>query len=192
MGTLQVDNIKSTTIAENVESPIKLSGNTYTLGPNGTFPAGHIIQVQSTNWLDTNQTSNTGEITETLGYNNNSLTPLSEVTITPISATSYFYITLSGRFGINSGYRSAMLLSKNWNRSTHAYGAGEYIWYNHYGMYRDSGGTNDHSPGQFAYVDKHQDQTVGTSRTYSWFGGSIGSGTQYYQNLVSTVWEIMQ
>ena len=68
MGTLQVDNIKSTTIAENVESPIKLSGNTYTLGPNGTFPSGHIIQVQSTNWNDGNQIYDTGEITETLSY----------------------------------------------------------------------------------------------------------------------------
>ena len=191
MGTLQVDNIKSTTIAENVESPIKLSGNTYTLGPNGTFPAGHIIQVQSTNWLDTNTTSNTGEITETLGYGNNSLAPLSEVTITPINANSYFYITLSGRFGISDNVRSQILLSKNWDRVNHAYGASKYIWYNHYGMWRSSGGVN-HNPGQYAYVDKHQDQTVGTSRTYSWFGGSIGSGTQTYQNLVSTVWEIMQ
>jgi len=163
-----------------------------TLGSGVTFPAGHILQVQSTNWSNTNQIGDTGEISETTAYNNNSLTPLSEVSITPISATSYFYITLSGRFGINSGYRSQILLSKNWNRSTHAYGASEYIWYNHYGMYRDSGGSNDHTPGQFQYMDKHQDQTAGTSRTYSWFGGSIGSGTQTYRNLVSTVWEIMQ
>ena len=156
------------------------------------FPAGHVLQVQSTNWSNTNQIGDTGEITETTAYDNNSLTPLSEVSITPISATSHFYITLSGRFGINSGYRSQMLLSKNWNRSTHAYGASEYIWYNHYGLFRDSGGSNAHSPGQFQYMDKHQDQTVGTSRTYSWFGGRIGGGTQTYQNLVSTVWEIMQ
>ena len=43
MGTLQVDNIKSTTIAENVASPITLSGNNATLTNNVVFPAGHVI-----------------------------------------------------------------------------------------------------------------------------------------------------
>ena len=166
---------------------------TGTLGSGVTFPAGHVLQVQSTNWSNTNQiNSSTGSVTETTAYNSNSLSPLSEVSITPISATSYFYITLSGRFGITNSARSQILLSKNWNRSTNAYDNSEYIWFNHYGLYRDSGGSNAHTPGQFQYMDKHQDQTAGTSRTYSWFGGSIGSNTQTYQNLVSTVWEIMQ
>ena len=47
MGTLQVDNIKSTTITENVASPITLSGNNATLTSNVVFPAGHVIDVQS-------------------------------------------------------------------------------------------------------------------------------------------------
>ena len=47
MGTLQVDNIKSTTIAENVASPITLSGNNVTLTNNVFFPAGHIINMAS-------------------------------------------------------------------------------------------------------------------------------------------------
>ena len=47
MGTLQVDNIKSTTIAENVASPITLSGNNATLTNNVFFPAGHIINMAS-------------------------------------------------------------------------------------------------------------------------------------------------
>ena len=80
-----------------------------TIASNVVFPSGHVLQVQSTNWSNTNQIGDAGAITETLSYDNNSLTPLSEVTITPINANSFFYITLSGRFGINSGYRSAML-----------------------------------------------------------------------------------
>ena len=163
-----------------------------TIHSDVVFPAGIVVQVQSTNWSNTNQISDAGAISETTDYDSNSLSPLSEVSITPISATSYFYITLSGRFGISDNVRSQIALSKNWNRSTSFYGASEYIWYNHYGLHRDSGGSNDHTPGQFQYMDKHQDQTVGTSRTYSWFGGRIGSGTQTYHNLVSTVWEIMQ
>ena len=46
MGTLQVDNIKSTTIAENVASPITLSGNNANLTNSVTFPTGHILQVK--------------------------------------------------------------------------------------------------------------------------------------------------
>jgi hypothetical protein len=39
-------------------------------------------------------------------------------------------------------------------------------------------------------MDKHQDHTVGVQRTYSWFGGRVGSGTQLYTALNMTVMEI--
>jgi hypothetical protein len=58
-----------------------------TIASNVVFPAGHVLQVQSTNWNNSNQISDTGNITETLSYENNSLSPLSEVTITPQELT---------------------------------------------------------------------------------------------------------
>ena len=160
---------------------------------NATFPAGHIIQVQSTNLSDTNNQNfdaSPPQISETVSYNSTSLLPLIETSITPIHSTSYFYITLSGRFGINTGYRCQILLSKNWNGAgTNAYNDNNYIWYTHYGFFNNTGGDLYH-PGQYAYMDKHQDHTVGVQRTYSWFGGRIGSGTQLYTALNMTVMEI--
>jgi hypothetical protein len=53
MGTLKVDNIKSTTITENAASPITLSGDNATLSSNVNFPAGHIIQTVLENGTNT-------------------------------------------------------------------------------------------------------------------------------------------
>jgi hypothetical protein len=167
--------------------------NTVLDATTATFPAGHIVQVKSTNLSDTNNQnfdSAPPQISETTSYNNTALLPLLETNITPIHPTSHFYITLSGRFGINTGYRSQILLSKNWGGAgTNAYNDGKYIWSTHYGLYNNTGGDLWY-PGQYAYMDKHQDHTVGVQRTYSWFGGSIGSGTQTYTALNMTVLEI--
>ena len=163
------------------------------LTSNVVFPAGHVIQVQSTNLSDTNNQNfdaSPPQISETVSYNSTSLLPLIETSITPIHSTSYFYITLSGRFGINTGYRSQILLTKNWSGAgTNAYNDGNHMWYTHYGLYNNTGGDLWY-PGQYAYMDKHQDHTVGVQRTYSWFGGRIGSGTQIYTALNMTVMEI--
>ena len=193
MATLTIGG-KTVFTQSGTDEPVLSSNITGTLGSAVVFPAGHIIQVQSKNLSDTNNENFDQvppQISETTYYDSTSLLPLLETNITPIHSTSYFYITLSGRFGINSGYRSQILLSKNWGGAgTNAYLDTKYIWFTHYGLYNNTGG-DLWCPGQYAYMDKHQDHTVGVQRTYSWFGGRIGSGTQTYTALNMAVMEIM-
>ena len=68
MGTLQVDNIKSTTIAENVASPITLSGNNANLTNSVVFPAGHVVKTQRYNTSEqTNITATSFNTSKTIG-----------------------------------------------------------------------------------------------------------------------------
>ena len=91
MGTLQVDNIKSTTIAENEASPITLSGNNANLTNSVTFPTGHILQVK-TGTLTSNFNSTTSGAWLDTGL---------KVAITPSSTSSKVLIMLS--CGISPG-----------------------------------------------------------------------------------------
>ena len=85
MGTLQVDNIKSTTIAENVASPITLSGNNANLTNSVTFPTGHILQVK-TGTLTSNFNSTTSGAWLDTGL---------KVAITPSSPSNKVYVQAS-------------------------------------------------------------------------------------------------
>ena len=157
---------------------------------DAAMPSGSVLQVVGTNFSDTHGVAGS-VITNTTAYNNTGLTPLISVSITPASSNSYFYISLTGGFGQSNTNRSQILLTRNYTAGTNVYAAGNYIWYDHYGIYNNTGG-DLYTPGSFSYMDKARDQTVGVARTYYWFGGSIGGGTQIYRELNATVMEIAQ
>ena len=63
----------------------------------------------------------------------------------------------------------------------------ECIGYHHYGLFNQTGG-DYYNPGSFEYAITGI--SAGTTKTYYWFGGSIGSGTQKYNGLTMTITEI--
>jgi hypothetical protein len=168
----------------------KLSELEFDRVPFQKMPAGSVLQVVSTNFNDTHGVA-TSVITNTTHYASTGLTPLISVSITPKSSNSYFYISLTGVFSQSNTQRSQILLTRNYTAGTNVYAAGDYIWHDHYGIFNTTGG-NLYTPGSFSYMDKAQDQTVGVARSYYWFGGTIGGGTQIFRGLNATVMEIAQ
>lgn len=171
----------------------KLSELDFAKLPFQKMPAGSVVQVVTTNQLGNNVSAIAADgstITETTAYNNSSLPPLIQTTITPKLNSSHFLVSLTGRFSISNGARSQILLSSNWVAGTSAVVASTFIWYSHYGLYNVSGG-DVFSPGAFSYNDTSQNKAAGDPIIYSWFGGSIG-GTQKYVALSMTVMEIAQ
>jgi hypothetical protein len=159
--------------------------------PFQKMPAGSVLQVVTTNLIGTDGTPAAwSTVTETVAYNNNSITPLLQVTINPRQSGSHFLVSLSGNFQINSGYRSQILLSSDWVAGAAPYNNSTYIWYSHYGLYNNTGG-DAYRPGAYSHYDANQNASSGEDITYSWFGGSIG-GTQRYEALSMTVMEIAQ
>ena len=128
-----------------------------------------------------------GSVTVTTAYNNASLSPIHQLSITAVSSTSKFLVTWTAQCGQLGPYRSQLLLSKNWVNGTAAID-GNYIWYDHYGMYIDTSMTSRH-PGGFTYLDTGS-LTAGTSRTYYVFGGTIGGGSQTFTTQNLTIMEI--
>lgn len=166
-----------------LQAPAVAGSSTVTLPTTGgtirtTTTPGSVLQVVS---------SVGDSVTVTTAYNNAGLSPLLTRSITAVSSNSKFLITYSAVCGQVGPYRSQLLLSKNWVSGTAAID-GNYIWYDHYGMYIDSGITSRH-PGGFTYLDTGT-LTAGTSRTYYVFGGTIGGGTQTFTTQNLTVMEI--
>ena len=171
----------------------KLSELDFAKLPFQKMPAGSVVQVVTTNQLGNNIYAVNSDgfiITETTAYNNSSITPLIQTTITPKLSSSHFLVSLTGRFSISTGYRSQILLSSNWVAGTSPSTASTFIWYSHFGLYNESGG-DVYSPGAFSYNDTSQNKAAGDPIIYSWFGGSIG-GIQKYVALSMTVMEIAQ
>jgi hypothetical protein len=146
--------------------------------PKGTLPTGSVLQVVG---------AAGGSATVTTAYNNAALSPIHQLSITAVSSTSKFLVSYTAMCGQVGAYRSQILLSKNWVNGTAAID-GNYIWYDHYGMYISTSMESRH-PGGFEYLDTGS-LTAGTSRTYYVFGGTIGGGTQTFTNQHLTIMEI--
>ena len=185
VGGLPDGTVDAGTLATDSVTAAKLEASAIT---SADLPAGSVLQVVSTNFSDTQPVA-ASTLTTTVSYESTALTPMVSITLTPISATSYFYVSLTGRFGVTTGYRCQILLTKNYTAGTNVYAAGNYILYDHYGIYNNTGG-DCWMPGAYTYMDKSQTQTVGVSRTYYWFGGTIGGGTQQLTGYNMTVTEI--
>ena len=124
-------------------------------------------------------------ITETTSWNSSSLTPLTSLSITAKRADSKFVIELIGRFNIATGYRSQISLQDTYTPG--AFTHTNNLYYSHYGLYNATGG-DYWNPGGYR-VDDPRSLAAGASRTYHWFGGSIG-GTQKYWNLNMSITEV--
>ena len=126
------------------------------------------------------------QISETTAYNSSSLTPLKSLAITAKQANSKFVVELVGKFNITTGYRSQIALQDTY--SAGSYTTGNNMYYSHYGLYNNTGG-DLYNPGAYR-VDDPRALAAGASRTYYWFGGSIGNGTQQYWNLNMSITEV--
>ena len=125
-------------------------------------------------------------INETTAYNNGNLTPLKSLAVTARRANSKFHINLTGKFHINNNYRSQICLGTTYSAGSFA--TSNMMFYSHYGSYNSTGGDlYDH--GGWSYDDT-RNLAKGASRTYHWFGGSIGGGTQKYWNLNMSIIEV--
>jgi len=128
-----------------------------------------------------------GLITETTAYNSASLTPLLQLAITKKITSSNLIVKLTGRFSINTGYRSQIALHDGYTAGqVSAAGGATNIMYQHFGLYNASGGDIYH-PGAFEVTITGI--SANTAKTYYWFGGSI-TGTQRYAGLAMTITEI--
>ena len=108
--------------------------------------------------------------------------------VTKKITNSKLIVRLTGRFGINSGYRSQIALYDAYTAgvANQAGGAGN-IGYYHYGIYNATGG-DLWTPGAYEYTITGI--SANTAKTYYWFGGSISGGTQKYAGLTMTITEI--
>jgi hypothetical protein len=159
--------------------------------PAAALPAGTIVQRVSTQGItysgtQTSWDGSTSHIAETTAYNSSALTPLASLAITAKQTNSIFVVELVGKFNIQTAKRSQIALAD-------AYTAGSYsssnnIYFSHYGLYNATGGDH-YTPGAYR-VDDPRDLASGATRTYYWFGGSIGAGTQQYWNLNMSITEV--
>ena len=164
----------------------------------GTTPAivaGDVVQQVHTSVQNYPHPSNTGghiasdgngAITETTAYSSGSLTPLIQLGITKKITNSKLIVNLTGRFNISTGYRSQIALYDSYT-SGQAQNTDNSIGYHHYGLYNNTGG-DYYNPGSYEYAITGL--SAGATKTYYWFGGSIGVGTQKYWGLTMTITEI--
>ena len=125
-------------------------------------------------------------ISETTAYNSAALTPLSTLSITAKQANSIFVVELVGKFNVNTGKRSQIALQDTYTAGSQT--TANNLYYSHYGLYNNTGG-DLYNPGAYR-VDDPRALALGATRTYYWFGGSIGSGTQQYWNLNMSITEV--
>ncbi len=191
-GGLALDAVDNTILK--LDDDFALTGTV--TGASPAIAAGDVLQRVSTqvytyssgtaaNWDSSGEGG--GPIVETTAYNSASLTPLRSLAITAKRANSRFIIDLTGRFSINTGYRSALSLSDGYSAGTANTAGGHIIYQTHYGLYNDSGGDIWY-PGSYR-ADDTRNISAGATRTYYWFGGSI-SGTQKYWALNMSITEV--
>ena len=158
-----------------------------------SYNAGDVVQQVHTSVQDYPHPSNPNGhinsdsgIIETTGYSSSSLTPLIQLAVTKKITASKLIVNLTGRFNITTGYRSQIALFDTYTAGQ-ANNTSLSIGYHHYGLYNSTGG-NYYNPGSYEYAITGI--SAGTTKTYYWFGGSIGSGTQRYNGLTMTITEI--
>ena len=162
-----------------------------------TYAAGDVVQQVSTSVQTHPHPSNAnghvafdgnGAITETTAYSSASLTPLIQLAVTKKITSSKLIVRLTGRFSITTGYRSQLALHDAYTAGQASQAGGSSnIMYQHYGLYNNSGG-DVYSHGALEVTITGI--SANTAKTYYWFGGSIGSGTQRYIGLGMTITEI--
>ena len=208
-GTVNADKlatnaVSSAKIASNAVTTAKIANSSITDAKISgvstskfSYNAGDVVQRVSTSVQDHPHPTNpnnhiasdgNGAITETTAYSSASLTPLLQLAITKKITASKLIVGLTGRFSITTGYRSQIALHDAYTAGqvTTAGGASN-IGYYHYGIYNATGG-DLWTPGSYEYTITGI--SAGTSKTYYWFGGSIGAGTQKYAGLCMTITEI--
>ena len=177
-------------VADNAVTNVKISDvSTSKLG----YIAGNFIQRVSTQKMtyhpgsgDSISWDSSGNIVETIAYNNAALQPLISLSITAKKANSKFIITMDGRFNISTGTRSQIALHDTYTSG--GYNKNQSLYYSHYGLYNATGG-NMYTNGSVSLEDTRS-LAAGVARTYYWFGGSIGGGTQTYSNLSMSITEV--
>ena len=160
-----------------------------------SYSAGDVVQQVHTSVQNYPHPSNTGghiasdgngAITETTAYSSGSLTPLIQLGITKKITNSKLIVNLTGRFNISTGYRSQIALYDTYTAGQ-VNNTDNSIGYHHYGLYNATGG-DYFNPGSYEYAITGI--SANTAKTYYWFGGSIGPGTQKYAGLTMTITEI--
>ncbi len=160
-----------------------------------SYSAGDVVQQVHTSVQNYPHPSNTGghiasdgngAITETTAYNSSSLTPLIQLAVTKKITASKLIVNLTGRFNISTGYRSQIALYDTYTAGQ-VNNTDNSIGYHHYGLYNATGG-DYFNPGSYEYAITGI--SANTAKTYYWFGGSIGPGTQKYAGLTMTITEI--
>lgn len=203
-GKIATDAVSSAKIASNAVTTAKVANSAITDAKISgvstskfSYNAGDVVQQVSTSVQNHPHGSNAnghihsdvnGAITETTSYSNASLTPLIQLAITKKITNSNLIVGLAGRFSITTGYRSQIALHDGYTAGqvTSAGGATN-IGYYHYGLYNATGG-DLYNPGNYEYTITGI--SANTTKTYYWFGGSIGTGTQKYAGLTMTITEI--
>ena len=128
--------------------------------------AGKIVQVVF---------ANPSTYSTTLNYNSTSLTPCAQLAITAKSLNSHFLITWSAVHGRSGNGRSQYLLAKGYTAGQNNYAEGNYLFYDHYGLYH-ANASNWKGVTSYSYYDNGSSLAVGASQTYYVFLGGIGSG----------------
>jgi len=192
VGTAKLDANAVTTakVANSAITDAKIAGVATT---KLSYAAGDVIQQVHTSVQDYPHGSNTnghiasdgnGAITETTAWNSASLTPLLSLAITKKITASKLVVNLTGRFDITQ-HRSQIALYDSYTAGV-AQNTDNSIGYHHYGLYNATGG-HLYWPGSYEY--SITGVSAGATKTYRWFGGSIG-GTQKYWGLTMTITEI--
>ena len=185
------------------DNPVMDSGvNVDSTLVGATFPAGHIIQVQSTTVTDRNSSN----VTATSGLGGDVGL---NVTITPKSSNSKFFINVTVGIGSDSGGSWAIILSRDGTRVGNGFGSGAS---NHWGVFfRGGANWNGDSNHGFGGSGTYIDETSGvvgtpilykaglvaqTAPAYINQGSNDYSGTAYtaasYSQSTITVMEIMK
>lgn len=171
MGTLRVDEIKSTTAHDDANA-ITLSANSATLTSNVNFPSGHILQVKTGNMTENFNSTTSGAWLDT-GL---------KVAITPSSTSNKVYVhaSVTGIGNSQSGYNvqvsilhySSSFVASDDNQifttpDNRQYN-GQGPWEGNNGVYRAYSWGGLHSPSttsEITYVVAVKGEGSGTSRT---------------------------
>ena len=173
---LGVNNISNSTIANVTALP---SGMVSAPG----LTTGKIVKVSY---------ANPSNYSTTLNYNSTSLTPCGQITITAAEANSHFLIKWSAVHGRSGNGRSQFMLAKAYTAGNNNYADGNYLFYDHYGLYHQNATNLKHTT-SYSYYDNGSSLAAGASQTYYVFLGGIGSSfTDEANNQRMQVLEIAQ
>lgn len=136
--------------------------------------------------------ANPSNYSTTLNYNSTSLTPCASIAVTTVGLNSHFLIKWSAVHGRSGNGRSQFLMAKAYTAGNNNYADNNYLFYDHYGLYTQSG-TNHKGATSYSYYDSGSTLAIGATQTYYVFLGGIGSSfTDEANNQRLQVLEIAQ